>query len=513
MTSDRTFRAALVACVAVLAVAALAENPRAIGHDQAIYLHCASRLLVGGVPYVDFVDANLPMPEYVDVLPAAIARALRVNPIPVFTVLILALTLLSALATLGLFERMRPIVPRLEAQMLSAAIVVSSALLPVDSFGQPEHWFVLLYLPALTIRVARWTGAAVPPRSAIVWGVAAGLGVCLKPPCLLIVAAVELVGAWRSRSFRSLLAPEGAACVASAFLYVAHFLVVPSASAEALFGWIVPLRVRGYAAFEVPFAQLVRFELRIIVQLGLAWIVFSICRRTDDLVARALTVAALGGLLSFVLQRKAWLYHLVPAVIAAHAVLAVAFAAALQRLDESWPGLRARLVAGVALAILVLFAGRTIAGNWREERQHHAWFTDVLTRLSRPGDRVMIVADAWVPVWPVLLQMDRVSAGRYEDGFPISLLSWIRAHPASWPALDVSAGERRYIDELVLDLSTHRPRLLLISTKECAGCPDGVTTASYLQRHGFFDRIDGQYQPGGPERDLLVFVPRESMGR
>src|SRR5687768_14387820 len=69
----------LISCLILLLIAPLRVN-----HDVALFLIMAEKLIDGAVPYVDYLTINFPMAQYVHLPAVALARAVQVNPIPVF---------------------------------------------------------------------------------------------------------------------------------------------------------------------------------------------------------------------------------------------------------------------------------------------------------------------------------------------------------------------------------------------------------------------------------------------
>ena len=74
----------------------IARFPLQIHHDCALLLQQGQLILDGWVPYVDFVEVNLPLIMYLNTIPAALSRALGLNVLPTFSVLVLLLVILSA---------------------------------------------------------------------------------------------------------------------------------------------------------------------------------------------------------------------------------------------------------------------------------------------------------------------------------------------------------------------------------------------------------------------------------
>ena len=133
-------------------------DPLWISLDAAINLQYGDLLLDGKTPYVDFVDTNPPIIFYLSAAPVLLARALDAHPIPVFTLLVVALVGCSVLTLASLLSRARASVSPAEARWLTTAWAgVSFLAWQCGHFGQREHLWVLAYVPFFVLRWARWT--------------------------------------------------------------------------------------------------------------------------------------------------------------------------------------------------------------------------------------------------------------------------------------------------------------------------------------------------------------------
>ena len=74
-------------------------NPLSTSVGSALYLQAGELLLEGQMPYVDFVDVNPPLIIYFSALWAGAAKLLGAHPIPIFSLGVWFLSVLSVLAT------------------------------------------------------------------------------------------------------------------------------------------------------------------------------------------------------------------------------------------------------------------------------------------------------------------------------------------------------------------------------------------------------------------------------
>jgi len=163
----------LVAALLLIAVAAIGvwRMPERINLDCAMFLQMGDAIWDGAVPYRDFVDTNMPLIFYLNVIPAGIARMCNVSPIPVFHACVLLLVLLTTLELDVLLRK-----PRLgmfaARRGLTLLIWVGFYLLADyhGEAGQREHLFIILYVPYLFLRILRHRGGAAPAGFAALLG-------------------------------------------------------------------------------------------------------------------------------------------------------------------------------------------------------------------------------------------------------------------------------------------------------------------------------------------------------
>jgi hypothetical protein len=197
-------------------------------------------------------------------------------------------------------------------------------------------------------------------------GLVAGIGLCLKPHHLLMVAGVEALLLYRSRDLRGLMRPELAAIVLVVLAYgAAIWIFAPGFVTTSL-----PLLLATYSQIGfVSLREVVAPDkmLKMVVTLAICW---PLCRyaRSQSLIS-VLLVAACGAVLGYIAQHKGWAYQLLPAQILFRASLCIlVIDIALQ-----WIDLRpARVLDRRSVAIVLAAVGGLIAfGVTWPERQ--AW--------------------------------------------------------------------------------------------------------------------------------------------
>jgi len=123
-------------------------------------LQCAELIVGGGLPYVDMIDVNPPLIWYLDTLPAVAGGIFNLPLTLTFNLFMLGMIVLSAslCAYIALTKlALKDIVVNLA---LIFGLLYFNFFLSFD-FGQREQIFVILYVPLLFLRFARYQSAAI----------------------------------------------------------------------------------------------------------------------------------------------------------------------------------------------------------------------------------------------------------------------------------------------------------------------------------------------------------------
>lgn len=311
-------------------------RPLDINHDAALLLHAGQLVIDGKIPYVGIVDVNPPMIMYLNALPAQIARMLSVNVIPVFSLSVWLIAVVSSLSLRTILLSAK--VKRSEAEIIAVlwfSLSLMFRMLDLYHFGQREHLFVLLYLPFFAMRWVRWEGGRVGRGRAVALGVAVGLVTSLKPHFVLILLAPEIYWCISKRSFGNLVRLEVICLVSVGLAYVGHFFVVPGMREEFFGRWLPfiarvhgrwpPFIARGYGAYDSPLLSLVK-NPEIIFAFAMTALPFLFSPARDDRLgrmSRPLAALTAASILVFFLQHKGWSYQAIPAQVGGVLILGI----------------------------------------------------------------------------------------------------------------------------------------------------------------------------------------------
>ncbi len=475
-----------VATVAVMAAMAAVvwTDPLRFSHDPAVLLDVGARILDGQVPYVDYVENNPPLIHYLHAIPVWLARALGGTAIGWFKGLALAVTFASIA-----WARLR--MPRF-GEVDHAPIVAlawagfSYSVLMSKNLGQREHLFVLLALPYLITRLRR-----AEDREhlvlAVLAGLAAGLGTCIKPHFLLPMAAIEVGLLWQLR--RRWLGPEVLAGLAVAAGYGLFLLAMPAISRHAYLDVWVPALMAGYETYGHP-PPIIRSGTRylvfqLVVVAAAAWVFLRGAQRRTSLL---LLAGAASAVVVYALQAKGWQYHRIPA----NALTALGAAFVVAEVLRSLP--RGRVLVLAMAAWMLLPVAEVVDGVGRVADKP---ITARMAQLTRRGDPVLFVSSNLWQAYPGVLMLERPHVATYPMAFPLSVVYPNGRLGGYRSPFNRPVAEKVFVRDLMRDLDKKPVLVAIESNATCNYCANGVGFPSYLEHIGFLAALREGWTPVG----------------
>lgn len=312
-----SFRSSLLTlCVAstalVMVLVSIAQlRGNMLGHDQFWYLFAAQRVLDGVKLYgPGLSDTNPPLIIWLSTVPDLLARALHLNLIVCFRLLVFLLLLASVAWCIRLFRRSDAASAKGLWSLLALSVLyVELKILPYD-FGQREHLLVILTLPYLCCVAFQVVSKfSLLERCAI--GVAAGVAICLKPQHALVLVAFELAMAIWNRTLRRIMSPELLAMLLTGAIYLAMVRVLtPLYTKE-----VVPLILDTYWAYATDTTASLLHTMEISVALASALLIGAFFLRRFLIFALpivALSACSLAAVVAYGIQHVDWPYHAYP---------------------------------------------------------------------------------------------------------------------------------------------------------------------------------------------------------
>lgn len=344
----------MLAAVGALALAGLV--PQFLSRtlpDIAFLLYAAGRVLDGARMYVDVIEINPPLIVWLGMPIVAVARTLGASEITVYRLVVVALLAGSVLACRWVLLRTEdgrdPAFRRFLLLMMVAALFV----LPRLDWGEREHLTLALVLPYILLTVSRLQGNTVGRGAVLAIGLAAAVGIAIKPHFVLLWLAREGALAIRGRRLRP--SPEGWVIVGCGVAYAgAVALLAPE--------YFELARELG-GAYQVyvhnPLMVTALLGDGAALSLGALLVAVGLWGRVASPPLRvALVVSILAFYVAAVLQLKGWRYHFYPSLALAW-VLAGVVAVRVRRPLLRWTE---RMFAAVAGAGAATVGAMAVAG-------------------------------------------------------------------------------------------------------------------------------------------------------
>ena len=438
-------------------------------HDVAWILYCADRMLDGDSLYREIVEENPPLIFWLSTIPAAIARALGLQQLLVFNLMLGAVVGVSCI----LVHRVHSLAVSAATSSyrigLVALVACVEVLAPGYEFGQRENILLIAVMPYVFAAAACAAGHALP--RGLSWGVGllAGIGLALKPYFLVIWLAIE---AWLwIRTRVSWRRTENCVIAGVLVLYALSVVVFSPAYFE-----MVLLATGIYSAYGVFGSPALLLHVSVAI-VALAVVLFLLVPRSafDQELRVALLILTLSLLACALLQGKGWDYHYDPAaasgIVLSGAILLGLGAANAERL-RGW----ARSVV-VALPLIMLLAmdawgavvfgqvgwwawgppsrERTVLRELVEVVRTHAW--------NRP---IWLMSTSVTPSFPVVNLSEADWSSRFCCLWLLPGL-YTQEEKATRPFPyhergDMTPTERYLGDAVVEDLEKNPPTLLIV---------------------------------------------------
>lgn len=410
--------------------------------------------------YRDLLDLNPPFVFWLHVPVVAAGEAAGLGPVLAFRLAVLAVIALGAWLTRRLLAS-SPLSTR-SRDVLLFAFVFCALGIPLAYFGEREHLLFALVFPYVVLAAIRTGGAGAPRGLALATGVAAGVGVLLKPPAGLLLIGLAILVVAARRSLRPLLAAE---VIAGAAVLGGGVLAVLAAAPE----YLEAVRRYGPLYWEFSHRSVSVIAARDVhawsIWLALAAAATTVWTLRARALALALAVAATALFCAVFVQGKAFGYHYFPAIGMSVSLLLLCL------LGESRDGRSgsARLVASalalaatVGLFFLPAAARRAFGGKSEFERQASEG-ADALAAMPR-GTTFVVLSSRLTDAYPAAVE----TGSRYVMRMPHL---WFV--PAVYPAAEsmrveprapaAMQGAERELHRMVgEDLDKHRPAIVLI---------------------------------------------------
>jgi hypothetical protein len=395
--------------------------------------------------------------------------------------------------------------------------------------AEREQVFLITYLPFLVLRYAVWTQPGIKTSGplALITGLAAGLGLALKPQFCGAHAAFELVLLARNgKLMKRLLRTEIVGVLFVMVVYACYlYFLLPKEAWDVLKNEIMPLFVYGYEYSSKGLMFMFHGGPYFYLPVTMLCYAMTIALVTNRFSQWAAPLAAfsLVGLFNYLHGDQAWVYRLMPMVAGCYLLCGLAIGLIGKYMYDHTRAPKA--VASFLLASFVLTASIYTWWdfNYTNEdlklTQHFHNLRDIgdyvgwtpcpaldlsqifmaIIKYSNPGDKVLYMGTGINDGYPAIVQTGRRCATRYPFCPLIVIDHCIISRPESEKQKWIQLMYKQ-LEDYKQDIIRDQPDLILIL--------DYPPFTDMLKRYGFFDRCIAGYTKYTKHADVLVYVPK-----
>lgn len=445
---------ALHLIVLIIALVGLSLQLQAFpNHDVSWILWGTREMLHGAEWGRDIIEPNPPLAWYLAMPSTWIADGLGLSIAAAF----LAAVSIAAIISVVSFDA---ITRRGQARgswqgyLPGVIAAIFLLILPDRDFGQREHLTLIAVLPYLGLVAARLDGRTVSTWAAFAIGVAAGLGLALKPYFLAVPLFVEIVAMLLLRRWSAPLRAETIGIAVVVLAYGASILLL----GQLYLTEVVPLARAIYWSFDVPgIAVLLPIAFPVLVA-ALAGAAAVKARLRLPLI---LATATAGFAMSCILQHKGYSYHVFP-VWAGAAVTVAAF------LASSTVRVREHICWSALLSILLIQGGVETVRWWHVNGPNGSLAAEnraLIAAVDRhAGDgRFLTVAVHPYPAFPTALYVRSDQVSRTNSQWFLPAVVQLRSAPAGPHSDALQFAERKAREFILRDLGK-APNVVIIGT-------------------------------------------------
>lgn len=397
--------------VAVIGVAIAVRSLSWLNNDSSGLITFAEKLLDGARPYVDFREVNPPASLLLYVPDVIVGRWFSFTPEAVLAVELFGATFVSLWLTAKILQA-ASLLTRWEALALAPPATAIFLILPEHVFGQREHMALIAILPMLATYTARTVGKPVSRTVGIIAGIGGGIATCIKPHFALALLIPLAYAAWlflrQAKSIWPLLLSSEN--VAAAVVVAAYALVV-ALYFPLYLQVMLPILELVYVPARLPWRDLLRTQSIILVLQAVAAAILIGPKTILKPFPFVFAMAALGFLVSILIQGKGWPYHGYPAIAL---MLLILCAVAIKR----WPEMRGSTGNLPWSACVVVLVGGlyAISTTWFWPLTWYPQFVSTVARLAPTHPKIASVCGGTQFLFPLV---------RIVHGTPVDDVLWV----------------------------------------------------------------------------------------
>lgn len=451
----------------IFAVGILVQTKMMLNFDVSWLLTVAKKLFLGGHYYTDFIETNPPLILYVYMPAIILAKITHLSFAVAFKtyafVLAFGLLYLCNILLKKIFSDSYDVV----RYALLIAITFSWVLMPGYSFGEREHFTIMLVFPYLFLLDLRLTKKPLNFYLVILIGFLAGIGFAIKPHFLFALVICELFFMYKKRNLFACLRLETIVIGLVILLYLASlFLFTPNYLFK-----VWPLVYHLYfIATRGSFGALIAqptFVFYLIV-LGVYFLLYEDIRSKN--LAAILLFASSGYLIAYFIQHTTWYYHLLP-TLTIITILMILFVSEkiLSIVKISW--LDIVLIVLLQLSILIFPVMDTVrhiaAGILTTQHiPYNGLFQFVKNNAHQQSIYVFTIE---IPMVANLVDYaGATSASRFPSQLFMPGLIWLshQTNLSRAQKIRLQKQKKEIINIVIFDLQKNKPKLILADKKQ-----------------------------------------------
>jgi hypothetical protein len=279
--------------------------------DAAYLAFAARQLLAHGAYGRDIFETNPPMILYLMLPVIGLQKLLPLSLVTMYRWYVLALAILSSTVS---FLLLKVFIKKEDVFLKNAvltAILFVLFFLPMSSFAQREHFFIILTFPYVFLSVLRLQGKSIPVFAATLIGFFAGLGFSLKPFFLVTLALIELYGMYQKKNFFYWLRAESITIFTVIFLYLCLIVIDEPGYIQYIFPWVLKYY---FPFYKIPWEHMALYPfIQFILIILISYFIFPRSKEYPHF-TRILWLATVGMCMAFIIPRMPWYYHILPAL-------------------------------------------------------------------------------------------------------------------------------------------------------------------------------------------------------
>lgn len=453
-------------------------------HDAAIIYHTAALMLKGQTYAQGIIEPNPPMIFYLNFLPIMITNLFNLKMLPVFQIYMLTLAVISIICSQHIFKKIFQAEERL-VYFMSYALIFVLLFLPVNAFGQREQFLLILTMPYIFLAAYRLENigkkTSISVLFAILVGIMAGIGFSIKPYFLTTLILIELFFIYKKRNILGWLRIESSITLLTILIYgISVILFYP-----AYLKIIVPLWLSYYAGRMSPWLIILTDNCLLFC---VSAVIMSFLFKKNEgysSLKRLLSLTIIADMITFLIPRADWYYHIYPAV----AMTCLYFALTIGELTKPSPDSSVRtnnwtFISGLSLTVffiplyLVISCTKLLISEFHSNAPMHQLIT--FLNQQSPSNTYNFFS-----ISHKLNILEFHSTARYEGSFPF-FWEFNRAVPNLVPEAIKKKNQSYLLDIVGKDLNEKQPRFIIIDT---------AASKDFLNEVIDYPREYSQYKP------------------